>query len=66
VNPGRLEAVGDRLNQVLDLPFDGLKFAPAHLGAGRRFCRQPVPFRDERLAEGLDQIGPHEAAAERV
>jgi hypothetical protein len=66
VNPGRLEAVGNRLDQVLDLAFDGLQFSPAHLGAGRGFGGQAVPFRDERLAERLGQIGPHETPGQSI
>jgi hypothetical protein len=40
VNPGRLETVGNRLDQVRDLAFDGLQFLPTHLGAGRGFGGQ--------------------------
>lgn len=60
-----LQPIGDGLDEVPDLRLDGAEFPGAHSCTGRCLGRQPVPFRDEPLAEALQGLRPHQLRAQR-
>lgn len=60
----RPDPVGDRLDQVGDLPLHCLESILACLCPGGRLCRHPAPFRDEGVAERGEHVRLHQVAGE--
>jgi hypothetical protein len=63
---GRAQPIGDRVDQVVDLPLDRQKLALFGLQPGALLGDQPRPFRAVGVDEDLDQVGRHDPAGEGV
>jgi len=61
LEPGGLQPVGNRLDEVCELALDHLQLTPARSCPGRGLGRETVPFLDEGCAEFGNQFRLHQA-----
>ena len=66
LHPWRTDAIGNGLDEVLELPLHRLQLSAGSLGAGRGFGLGSVPLLDEGLAERGQMVRPHQPRPERL